>query len=198
MRTNVLILVILIDIYSVFKNPFDVIDEDEVTVEKPLYELPAEFEQAFKKIVKKGCTTRSKGFHELLSFCRATEISQYADLLRVPFVKIFKKFAVCSEKSSRLAVAELTSIFISKIDLKSFLQPILKEILTLWLLTLFDPIGEISGLQRRNLESVFPAGTKLKLLLEKYEKEIVSEVFEFAHSVSYLKNDQQVCVDPDP
>ena len=147
--------------------------------------MPSEIEQAFKKIVKKGRTTRSKGFTELLSFCQSNEISPFTELLRVPFLKIFTKFAVCAEKSSRCFAAELTCLFVSKMDVKTFLQPILNDILTLWLLTLFDPISEISSLQRKTLESVFPAGSKLKLLLEKYEQQVVSEICEFTKTEKF-------------
>ena len=161
------------------KNPFDVIDEDEgdefhlfsVPHYPSFYELPNEIEQAFKKIVKRA-TLRDQRFRRTFGLCRENEISHFSELLQVPFVKIFTKFAVSSEKSSRLAVAELTGILRAKLDLKTFLQPILKEILTLWLLSLFDPVSEISALQRRNLEGVFPAGSKLKLYLKSMKRKL--------------------------
>lgn len=168
--------------FSVFRNPFDVIDEEEVSIQQS---LPQEIEQAFKKITKKDSITRAKGFDELLDYlkqCEDQEISNLAILMRSAFVKIFKKFLFCSEKSSRFAVAEFTRILISKSDAKTFLQPILTEILTLWLLSLFDPVQEVSNLQRKTLEGVFPAGTKLKLLLEKFEKTIWTEILEYTKS----------------
>lgn len=168
---------------SVFKNPFDIIDDEENEEDSIQQTLPQEIEQAFKKISKRDSTTRAKGFNELLDYmkqCKDEEIFNLAVLMRSAFVKIFKKFTICSEKSSRLAVAELTRILISKSEAKTFLQPILKEILTLWLLSLFDPSQEVSFLQRKTFETVFPAGTKLKLLLEKFEKTILKEISEFS------------------
>ena len=103
--------------------------------------------------------------------------------MKKSFVKIVEKFATCSEKSSRMSVAELTTILISKSDPKTFLQPILKDILTVWLLTMFDPVGEISSLQRRALETVFPSsGTKFKLLIEKSDNHIWKELMEYVDS----------------
>ena len=157
------------------------IDEEEYEEE---VSMPQEIEQAFKKISKRDGTTRTKGFNELLEYLKGCnedeEISKLAFLMRGAFIKIFKKFIICGEKSNRLAVAELTRILIQKSDSKQFLQPILKEILTLWLLSLFDPSQEVSNLQRKTFESVFPVGTKLKILLEKFESKILKEISEFS------------------
>lgn len=165
-----------------FRNPFDVIDDEEDFGEEVCVSLPPEIEQAFKKIAKRDSTTRSKGFTELLDALKGIpneDTAVYANLMKGSFVKIFEKFLICSEKTSRLAVAELTNILISSSDLKTFLQPILKDILPLWLLSLFDPVVEVSSLQRKTLESVFPAGSKLKLLLEKFDSLIWTELLKF-------------------
>lgn len=169
---------------SVFRNPFDVIDDSDeggdVVIEK---QLPQEIEQALKKIAKRDVKTRTKGFNELLEQLKVLtddEIQEIFGQMRAPFVKIFSKFLLCGEKNCRVAVAEVAGILICKTDPKTFLQPILKEILTVWLLSLFDPVGEVSFMQRKTLESVFPAASKLKVLLEKYEATVLKEIKEYA------------------
>lgn len=163
-------------------NPFDVIDDSD-NEQVPLAQLPQDIEQALKKIAKRDVKTRTRGFNELVDYLKQLsdeEIQDVLSQLRGPFVKIFLKFMLCGEKVCRIAVAEVANILICKSDPKTFLQPILKEILTVWLLSLFDPIGEVSVLQRKTLEHVFPAGTKLKVLLEKYEQVILKEIKEFS------------------
>jgi len=151
--------------------------------------LPQEVEQALRKLSKKGSTTRSKGFQELLCALKGLDDAHLLEMVKSGsmngiFAKIFNKYLLSAERSSRASVAELTTFFVSKADTKLFFQPILKNIITNWIMGLFDPVAEIGASFRESLESVFPAGGKLKMLLERYDSTIWTEISEYASNPS--------------
>ncbi len=164
--------------FSVFKNPFDAIDDaTDVSVSK--FEIPIETEQALKKIAKRGSETRSKGFKELVLSLKSLpkeHLAEVAVLLRSSFVSVFSKYVFEPEKTNRVALGEVLRLLVSAADLKSFLAPILKDILLNWLLAMYDPVNEVAFVYRKAFELAFPGSGAVDKLLEKFKDTISEQV----------------------
>lgn len=160
-----------------------------------MYKVPHEIDQALIKIAKRGSKTRSKGFVELIEGLKSIDtcnLPQLALLLRSSFVSIFKKYIFSPEKSVRLCIAQMGLILIPAADPKNFLQPILKEILFQWMLSLFDPISEIASIQRKCFETMISSSAKMEILLDKFGGSLWMELKEYSDSNKKFENLKEI------
>ncbi len=166
---------------SVFKNPFDVIDE-EFEVNDSKFEIPLETEQALKKIAKRGHETRTKGFRELVQSFKSLpkeHLAEISVLLRSTFVSIFNKYIFEPEKNNRAALGEVLRLLVTASDLKNFLAPIMKDILFNWLLAMYDSVAEVSAVYRRVFEFAFPGAGAVVKVLERFKDNIIEQVMQY-------------------
>lgn len=162
------------------------------------YAVPIEAEQALKKISKRGNETRSKGFRELLSILGALlkeHLAAVALQLRSSFVSVFKKYSFEPDKNNRLALGRLLELFVSSADLKSFLAPILPDVLFLWLLAMYDPIKDVAIVYRKAFDTAFANAAAVEKLLTRFSEMIRNDFESYLHGKRWDSIRELTCVD---
>ncbi|CAG8455060.1 7132_t:CDS:10 [Cetraspora pellucida] len=118
----------------------------------------------FKRLSKRDTTTKLKALEELEAYLRGKEENEI-DLVNITGVwaKFFVKLAIEVDRRIRYTTYTCHLLIVSKV--KKRLASSLKEIIGVWIISLFDQYKDVARVAMESFQTAFPAGKRVEVLI---------------------------------
>ncbi|CAG8678765.1 13067_t:CDS:10, partial [Cetraspora pellucida] len=118
----------------------------------------------FKRLSKRDTTTKMKALEELEAYLRGKEENEI-DLVNITGVwsKFFVKLAIEVDRRIRYTTYTCHLLIVSKV--KKRLASSLKEIIGVWIISLFDQYKDVARMAMESFQTAFPAGKRVEVLI---------------------------------
>ncbi|CAG8707712.1 28909_t:CDS:10, partial [Gigaspora margarita] len=118
----------------------------------------------FKRLSKRDTTTKLKALEELEAYLRGKEDNEIDPVnLTSVWAKFFVKLAIEVDRRIRYTTYSCHLLIVSKV--KKRLASNLKEIIGVWIISLFDQYKDVARIATESFQTAFPAGKRVEVLI---------------------------------
>ncbi|CAG8539422.1 9319_t:CDS:10 [Acaulospora morrowiae] len=128
-----------------------------------------------KKLSKRDPTTKLKALEELEAYLKIKEENDELSNIMSAWAKFFVKLAIDVDRRIRFTTFNCHLLIVSKI--KKRIAPHLKEIISIWIISLFDQSKDVARIANESFQTAFPPGKRTEVLVFA-QTEILSTIHE--------------------